>query len=405
MVIARHRTEIRFAIVIAFGGILTGLLYLIELWALDERGFSLLSQRLPYWDFTNLWAGATMALHGHVDDLFDMEKYRAALRHMFGQSLPDQEWSYPPSILLIGAPLAQLSIGWAYLVWTLCTLLLLYGALKPFGLPPMARLLVTFSPATVMSLVFGQNGVLTAALLVSGLALAPKRPWFAGLLFGLLTIKPHLGILVPVCLLAARNYRAFFSAMLTTLLLVGLTALCFGHESWNLFLTETAPLMRAIMEAAYPQPYHKNAMTVFILVRWAGFDLSGAYLIQGLAIAVCSALSIWLWRPSSDVGHLKRVCITGVLAIIATPYGYSYDAIPLCIAAAHFFLTERTLNRWFLAVVYLWPQFLHIPNDFGAGIAILIPIAFVVVVIVTEVRSTASSTPPARLDDSCPSAG
>ena len=405
MVIARDRTEIRFAIVVALAGILTGLLYLFELWTLDERGFSLLSRRLPYWDFTNLWAGTTMALHGHVDDLFDMESYRAALRQMFGQSLPDQEWSYPPSILLIGAPLAQLPIGWAYIVWTLCTLLLLYGALKPFGFPPIARLLVTFSPATIMSMIFGQNGALTAALLMSGLALAPKRPWLAGLFFGLLTIKPHLGILVPVCLLAARNYRAFFSAALTTLVLVCLTALCFGYESWKLFLTETAPLMRAIMEAAYPQPYHKNAMTVFILARWAGFDLSGAYLVQGLAIAACLALSIWLWRPSSSVSHLKRVCITGVLAIIATPYGYSYDAIPLCIAAAYFFLAERTLKRWLLALVYVWPLFLHIPNDLGVGIAIFVPIAFVVAVLVTEIRSRASSAPPARSDGSCPSAG
>ncbi|TIV75117.1 MAG: DUF2029 domain-containing protein, partial [Mesorhizobium sp.] len=50
--------------------------YLSSLWTLNSKGFSELSHRLPYWDFTNLWAGSRMAMDGHVALLFDADGYR-----------------------------------------------------------------------------------------------------------------------------------------------------------------------------------------------------------------------------------------------------------------------------------------------------------------------------------------
>lgn len=79
-------------------------------WTLDENGLSVMTGRLPYWDFTNLWGGGRMALQGHVDYLFDVELYRPALRTLLSPLMLDQEWSYPPSMLLLGAPLAMLPI-------------------------------------------------------------------------------------------------------------------------------------------------------------------------------------------------------------------------------------------------------------------------------------------------------
>ena len=45
--VARDRHELRFAAVIAAAGILTGIVYNIQLWTLDANGFSELSLRLP----------------------------------------------------------------------------------------------------------------------------------------------------------------------------------------------------------------------------------------------------------------------------------------------------------------------------------------------------------------------
>lgn len=47
-----------------------------------------------------------------------------------------------------------------------------------------------------------QNGFLSAGLFGGALVLLERRPVLAGALFGLLTYKPHLGLLVPIVLIA-----------------------------------------------------------------------------------------------------------------------------------------------------------------------------------------------------------
>ena len=76
----RKPGELAFAFAIALIALLIGIRYYGGLWALDENGISPMSSKLPYWDFTNLWAGSRMALEGHVGWLFDVDAYRQALR-------------------------------------------------------------------------------------------------------------------------------------------------------------------------------------------------------------------------------------------------------------------------------------------------------------------------------------
>jgi hypothetical protein len=348
--------------------------YLSMLWNLDDRGFSELSHRLPYWDFTNLWAGSRMAIDGHVATLFDVDAYRAALRAMFSPDLPNQEWSYPPNILLLGVPLATLPILPAYLVWTVGTVLCLWLAIRPLKLGAALELAIVLSPAVVWNSVFGQNGALTTALLIGGLAVAPRRPLLAGILFGILTIKPHLGILVPFCLLASGNWRAILAAIATGVVIALATGLFFGFDVWRLFLTETRPLMTAIMEAPYPQPYQYNAITVFFTARAVGLGLGPAYGVQAVATIAAIAAAIWLWWPGRAVSHQERVVLTAVLAILATPYGYTYDAIGAAVAVAMLAAMVSRPPRLILAICWLGPFVVHFLTWGGYCVAVLIPL-------------------------------
>ncbi|RWM03882.1 MAG: DUF2029 domain-containing protein [Mesorhizobium sp.] len=348
--------------------------YLTDLWNLNSKGFSELSHRLPYWDFTNLWAGSRLAIDGHVAVLFDVDAYRAALRGMFSPDLPNQEWSYPPNILLLGVPLATLPILPAYLVWTFGTVLCLWLAIRPLKLGALVELAVVLSPAVIWNSIFGQNGALTTALLIGGLAVAPRRPLLAGVLFGLLTIKPHLGILVPFCLLASGNWRAISATIVTTVAVVLATGLFFGFDVWWLFLTETRPLMTAIMEAPYPQPYQYNAITVFFTARAIGFGLTAAYCAQAVATIISIALAVWLWRPGRQVSHQERVALTAVLAILATPYGYTYDTIGLAVAVAMLAAMTSRPPRLILAICWLWPFVTHYFTWRGYCVAVLVPL-------------------------------
>ena len=196
----KTRLALAFAVLVFAFGLAPATAYHMNLWTLDEDGLQAVTKRLPYWDFSNLWAGARLALDGHVGTLFDVDAYRAALRAMFSPDLPPQEWSYPPSIILLGAPLALMPVLPAYLVWTFGTVFLLHLAIRPLRLPLWLHVAALASPAVFINAMFGQNGAFTAALLIGGMLAAPKRPIFAGVLFGLLTVKPHLGISSPFAL-------------------------------------------------------------------------------------------------------------------------------------------------------------------------------------------------------------
>lgn len=371
----RRPGELAFAFAVAVVALLIGIRYHGGLWALDENGMSPMASKLPYWDFTNLWAGARMTLDGHVGWLFDVEAYRQALRTMFTPLLPAQEWSYPPSILLIGVPLATMPILSAYLVWTIGTIAALHFALRPLNLSPLVQLLVVFSPAVMLSALFGQNGALTAALLFAALALSTERPLLAGIFAGLLSIKPHLGILIPFAYLASGNWRAVLSAAATAIAMVVLTALLFGADVWPLFLEKTAPLMASILEAPYPQFYHANAMTFFIFGRWLGLPVMASYLLQGVFSLIAIAITIWLWRDRTGVPLEARVVMTALLTICATPYGYNYDAVPYSIAVAWLFLTAASPNRFVFGVLWIFPYFADMPNYYGYGVSVLVPAA------------------------------
>lgn len=372
---AKSREQQCFAAFVVLSSLAVGLLYHANLWTFDANGFSILSDRLPYWDFTNLWAGSKMALQGHVRDLFDVEAYRANLRAMFSPLLPDQEWSYPPNIILIGAPLAMLPIFAAYVAWTAGTIALLHLALRPMSFPPLVHCAAVLSPAVFMNAIFGQNGALTAALLIGGLLLAPARPILAGVLFGLLTIKPHLGILIPFCLLASWNWRAIVSAGVTAITLALATGIVLGFEVWWLFIEQTGPLMTYIMQAPYPQPYHANAMTVFILARAAGAGVTISYAAQGIATLATIAIVVWLWRPANAIDHRRRVAITATLAIVATPYGYTYDTIPMCVALAYLYASSARPSLALIGLAWMFPYAVHLLNFKGIGIGVLVPIA------------------------------
>ncbi|MBL4871204.1 MAG: DUF2029 domain-containing protein, partial [Robiginitomaculum sp.] len=199
-------------IAVVIVGMLVGITLYGQVWFFDENGFSIVTKTTPYWDFNNLWSGSRMALDGHVNWLFDADLYREELRRRIHPEIPNHEWSYPPSLLLIGAPLALLPEFSAYILWTLATIGLLFMAVRSLELPKHITLAIVLCPAVFINAAYGQNGALTAGLLIAGLSLARKKPVLAGICFGVLTIKPQLGVLIPFFLLASGNWRAIISA-------------------------------------------------------------------------------------------------------------------------------------------------------------------------------------------------
>ncbi len=245
---------------------------------------SSLSHKPLSWDFTNMWFGGKLALSGQLGVLFDVDSYRAAMRAAFSPTIADSEWSYPPSILLLGAPLALLPLPLAWAVWSLGGVAALAALVRSLGLPWLGLPALILSAAFADTFILGQNGAYTAALLLGGLWLAPRRPGWAGLLFGLLACKPQFGVLVPICLVAGRHWRALVFSGLYSIGFALLAAGLFGPQVWLGFIEVTRPLMTSILEAPFLQDYQARAVTIFILVR-------------GLGAISCSLIRYRRWQP------------------------------------------------------------------------------------------------------------
>lgn len=57
---------------------------------------------------------------------------------------------------------------------------------------------MALAPVTIITLLYGQNGLLVSALVVGGMRLMGQRPIVGGVLLGLATIKPQISVLIGV---------------------------------------------------------------------------------------------------------------------------------------------------------------------------------------------------------------
>jgi hypothetical protein len=77
---------------------------------------------------------------------------------------------------------------------------------------------------------------------------------------------------------------------------------------------------------------------------------------------LCAAFVTWkMWRtPGGD--PLLRVGATGVLTLLATPYGYSYDLVMLSAAVLIVIQRARWDRDYLLIPVWLWPVLNNLVN-------------------------------------------
>src|SRR5204862_7518902 len=118
-----------------------------------------------------------------------------------------------------------------YAVTLVCCLAVVYLIVRRH--PAISLMLA--SPFAAWNFLIGQNGFLTASLLGSSLLLIERRPVLAGVFIGCLTYKPQFGILFPVALIAARQWRTCVSAAATAIFLAAASAGTFGVDAWAAF--------------------------------------------------------------------------------------------------------------------------------------------------------------------------
>lgn len=278
-------------------------------------------------DFINYWCGALLAASGRGPLAYDVGWFRAFEAVMVGP--PGLRWySYPPIAMLLSVPLALLSFIPALAVWVLTSIAACFLLLRRLVSWPTAVVAAIGAPAAYSDLLGGQNGHFTAALFAGGLMLLGRRPVAAGICFGFLTYKPHLGLLVPVALVAAGHWRAFSAAAVTFVLLALTSAAVVGTTTWIAYLDQMV-VERAVLESeAGVWPF---MVTVFSALRTFAVPLSFAYGAQ-LTSALFAFLAVgFVWRAPGPTDGKAALLV--VATFLATPHAWGYDLVLLIFGA------------------------------------------------------------------------
>jgi Glycosyltransferase family 87 len=379
--------------------LLPPLFAMIVLWILPVGELSADRTAMAARDYTDMWAAGHLVALGKGGTLFDLAAFNAALHSMFGAGFPHQVWPYPPPILLLAVPLSTLPLLPGFLLYTAGTLGLLWLALRCGGLTPAACSAVLVSPAVADNALSGQNAGLTSAVLFGGLALVHRRPVLAGAILGVLIIKPQLGILVPVCLVASGNWRAILAMAISVSLLIMLSGVLFGLDGWVGFFEQTRPVIAAVMEAPWQAlPSQQIFASPLMAARSVGASIHVAYYLQAAVALVCAAVAWWTWR-TPRVDPILRAVLTGLLALAASPWVHTYDMIPLSVAIVVLVTTARRSSQILFGFAWFWP---------GAVVVLPIPLPLSVASVAgvtwiawERVRrgGDLSHTPIARSDD------
>ena len=280
-------------------------------------------------DFINVWSGPQVAFGDKVSALFNLRGYHEAIGRLFGTPLPFHNWGYPLFTLPAFWPLAQLPYFWALAVWTV-GLFAVFAAIVLGEIEPdrrrQALLLLVFTPACLINLIGGQNGFLSAALFLGGVLNIGRRPILAGILIGLLTFKPHLGIVLPFALIALGAWRVIASAVVTALVLVATSTAIFGVDAWRDYFAVVGPYQTLLLQNF--EGFYTNMMvSVLASARKMGVPYALALSIQVVVSLCVITLATWAVRRIADPCARAYLLVTATL--LATPYAFNYDMTAL----------------------------------------------------------------------------
>jgi hypothetical protein len=154
----------------------------------------------------------------------------------------------------------------------------------------------------------------------------------AGILFGALTFKPHLGLLLPVALVAGRHWRSVVAAALTALLSAAASVVLFGTGVWADFLASTADT-RSMLESGMNFGHYYKMQSVFAAARLLGSSMVVAYSLQALVALSAAAVVLWAWRRRTADPDMKNAVLLAATPL-STAFIFDYDLMLLAPAIA-----------------------------------------------------------------------
>jgi arabinofuranan 3-O-arabinosyltransferase len=344
--------------------------YFAHWWIFDEKGLGIPT------DFVNVWSAGRLVLDGHPALAYDWDIQKQVQVAVLGQSYEGNfAWHYPPPFLFVAALLAHFPYGVAYFGWAAVSLVPYLAVMRAIVGRSFGLLLAAAFPVVFTNALVGQNGFLTASLIGGTLYLMPTRPVLSGICLGLLSYKPQYGLLFPLVLIAASQWKVFFTAGIVAVLTASLSWLAFGSESWQAFF-HWMPMFSQAFLTEGRAPWGKM-QSIFALVRYFGGTEQLAWIFQWIMSGAVVVVLALMWRSRSVSYPLKAASLAAG-ALLITPYLFLYDLMVLAIAVA--FLVRVGLDQGFarhelpalglVAVLLMIFPLLGAPTGFGATLIV-----------------------------------
>jgi hypothetical protein len=288
-------------------------------------------------DFISFWAAGRLVLAGHPAAAYDISLHRsveqAIVPHVGLLPFP-----YPPPFLIFVTPFALISFRWAFVAWIAITAT--FYAVTARRFTPLSYAFA--NPPVLVDFMIGQTGFLTAGILLGGLALLPSAPFAGGAILGLLLIKPQLAALLPVALIAGREWRAVAGGIVSVIIALAIALELFGIASYRGFI-EILPHYVGYMR--HNSWNWVELASPFAFLRYVGVQPVPALIVHASLAACAALLTALAWARNWP----EKVAILATATLLISPYLLTYDA-PLLIIPAALFIKQK---RWSI-VLLLW---------------------------------------------------
>ncbi len=282
-------------------------------------------------DFVSFYAAGVLADAGTPALAYDRAAHLAAEEHVTAPGIEYQFFNYPPVFILLCAALARLPYLVSFVVFEAATLVLyLVVACRILGDRSGTALIALCAfPMVFWNIGLGQNAFLTAGLFGAATLSIDRRPVLAGLLFGALCYKPQFGVLVPLALAAAGQWRAIAAAGASLAALVLASLALFGAETWQAFFANAAAA-HAMYESG--RILFAGMANIFGAASLLGAGAPFAYGLQAVASLVAAAIVVVVWRRRLSLP--TRAATLAAASLIAAPLALLYDLMLGVITAA-----------------------------------------------------------------------
>ena len=301
-------------------------------------------------DFTFYYAAARLGLAHGWSHLYDLKLQQEQLDAIGSRITVAQlaRFVSPPPLAWLVVPLTLLPYRIAYWVWSA---LLLGGLALAWQLaaPGRGRARLIFLVAAVgwlpviYGLQLGQPALLVAAGVAASYALLRRRwEWAAGVVLGVLVLKPQLALLVPAALLVTGRWRAFIASVVVLATLAIASALALGSQGISAYegilsFATTIPQNQSQTLAGWIHNLEVTRVVQALIAVWA---LALAYRLRRRGVETVLAIALVGGLAASPYVHYDDLTMLGLAVLLFTrgpcPRGTYAYSVALVIAAEGF---------------------------------------------------------------------